>query len=145
MKLLITAVAIFASSTLAAKYAAGTICHSNIECERNCLDKQYTIVNEDGGYVFACDSNIADPVQWYNLDCRSFGSHQVEEGVLEAACKKAGGEFCTYTCVLSGKRSVDQDNRAKWARACGKESSGAPTQTELAVRADEEDARLSCS
>jgi hypothetical protein len=144
MKFLIPAIAIFASTAFAAKYAAGTICHSNIECEQNCLNKQYTIVNDDGGYVFVCDPGVADPMQWYNLGCITIGSNKFNKGATEAACKTVGGESCAYSCILSGKRSVDQENRGKWTIGCGKNSDGIPTQAELIVRSSEKAARIYC-
>jgi hypothetical protein len=144
MKFLLPAMAIFASTALAAKYEAGTICHTNIECENNCLDKQYTIVNEDGGYVFVCDPGVADPLQWYNAICKSGQNDRFEKGTTEAMCKTNGGQFCKYTCVLSGKRSVDGDNRDKWYDACGLDQSGIPTYLEIHVEKDEESAKGFC-
>jgi hypothetical protein len=144
MKFLISAMAIFASTALAAKYAAGTICHSNIECEKNCLDEQYTIVNDDGGYVFVCDSSVADPVQWYILRCASYGTRIVDPDVTKAACKKVDGESCATTCILSGKRSIDEENRKKWIGDCGEDAEGAPTLPELEVFYSEKDARTYC-
>jgi hypothetical protein len=144
MKFLISAVALFASSTLAAKYEAGTICHSNVECEKNCLDKQYTIVNEDGGYVFVCDPGLADPVQWYSMSCRSAETGTVDKAAMEAVCKKVDGEPCGYSCILSGKRSADEENRTKWTGSCGKDSAGFNMHPVIYVEKDERTAKILC-
>lgn len=123
MKSLITAVALLASSALAAKYAAGTNCHSNIECENNCLDRQYTIVNEDGGYIFACDPGVADSTQWYSAECWTTEeadrfSERSDEKATQAACEAVGGTFCTIHCVMSGKRVADEETRKSFRSAC---------------------------
>ena len=130
---LVTAAAIFASTTLAVKYAAGTNCHSNLECEANCIDKQYTVASENGGFIFACDSSVADPLDWYTLMCGS-GS----DAATTAACAKIGGVECSPSCVLTGKRSVDEDNRKKWAASCDR------GYAEIIVCKDEKEAREWC-
>lgn len=145
MKSLITTVALLASSTLAAQYAAGTNCHSNVECEKNCVDKQYTIVNEDGGYIFACDSGVADPTEWYNLRCEtSIDMVRVSLEATTAACEQAGGQVCSQVCVLSDKRSVDEDNRNKWTGSCGRDADGYQSSAKIFVMKDESDAKALC-
>jgi hypothetical protein len=140
---LIAAAALLASSTLAAKYEAGTICHSNVECEQNCIGKQYTIVNEDGGYVFVCDPGVANPTGWYSLSCTSGEGYYFEEATA-AACKEVGGQSCKYSCALSGKRSEDEDNRKKWSGSCGKDPTGHATYPKIYLLENEKSAKISC-
>ena len=141
---LIAAMALFASSTLAAKYEAGTICHSNVECEQNCIDKQYTIANVDGGYVFVCDPGVSNPTAWYTLSCTS--RNEILEGPTTTACEKIGGQMCEYECALSGKRSEDEDNRKKWSASCppSEESSEGLTYPVIGVEKDEKSAKRYC-
>lgn len=147
MKSLITAVALLASSALAANYAAGTICHSNVECNKNCLDAQFTVAEQDGGYVFVCDPSIGNPTQWYNLKCKEPGSVQNgDKTVVEAtadACDSIGGVICSvYYCVISGKRSSDGDLRKAFSDAC--QAADESTFSEVKAMADEEAAKQFC-
>jgi len=145
MKSLVAAAMIFASTALAAKYAAGTNCHSNIECEDNCVDRQFGIVTLDGGYIFACDPNVDDPTDWYTLECLSFrNDDDTTEAVTQAACEELDGQFCQRYCVLSGKRSLDEENRAKWDQTCGPDSQGEATHPMIQVKNGEEDAKKFC-
>lgn len=138
IKSLIAAVTLLASTAFAAgKYEAGTICHSNIECEKNCIDKQYTVAEQDGGFVFACDPSVADPTQWYKFYCGDFEGVKVE--LTEAACKKFEGQMCANQCVLSGKRGKDEVNREKWKKECGSYFSS------IDVAVGEEQAKWRCT
>jgi hypothetical protein len=145
MRFLITAAAIFASSALAAKYAAGDICHSNVECEENCIDKQYTVAEQNGGFVFVCDPGVGDPMQWYRLTCTSYDNSidarypVVNVDETRAACKTVGGTDCENSCLLSGKRSNDEELRSEWTKACGDISEAV-----VIVQADEEAAKEYC-
>jgi hypothetical protein len=148
MKSLIAAAAIFASTALAAKYAAGTNCHSNVECNKNCINGQFAIVNLEGGYIFACDPDVPDPTDWYHLTCQPAPDNDVGGGsaqaATEAACDQLGGQFCRRDCILSGKRSADQDNRAKWRQTCGDDLEGYPTWPEIQFQDGEKGAKISC-
>jgi len=123
MRFIIAGFAIFASSTLAAKYAAGDICHSNTECEKNCVDKQYTVAEQDGGFVFVCDPSVANPVQWYAMACTEIGSgrgpqpYKFNAEKTETACKSIGGQACG-SCVVSAERGEDENLRGKWLDNC---------------------------
>jgi hypothetical protein len=144
MKSLVPTLAIFASSALAAKYAAGDLCHSNVECNKNCLDAQFTVAEQDGGYVFVCDPKVADATQWYGMRCiytdfsRAFPIQTIDKDVTASACKTVGGQVCGPSCVLSGKRSVDGETRSKWKQACGNDSA------DIDVRPDEQAAKVLC-
>jgi hypothetical protein len=145
----IAAFAIFASSALAVKYAAGDICHSNVECEANCLDKQYTVADQDGGFVFVCDPSIADPKQWYNMACLErdilqHGGMIWHEELTKTACKSIGGQACSY-CVVSAKRSEDEDLRNKWTKACNVGQKRSDKVPQIKVMADEESAKKYCN
>jgi hypothetical protein len=78
-------------------------------------------------------------VQWYNLDCKNQGADRTDADATEAVCKTLGGKFCNYNCVLSDKRSVDDDNRAKWSGSCG-----GNLRTEFYQVKDEETATVFC-
>jgi hypothetical protein len=149
MRPVIAAAAIFASSTLAATYAAGDICYSNIECEKNCLNKQYTIADEDGGFVFVCDPGVADPVQWYRLGCLEHDSNALDlykwdRAATKASCTALGGRDCG-ACVTSSKRSLDEEVRKDWAKRCTANGKGAEMRIpEIKLMADEKAATNYC-
>ena len=68
MNLIIT-IALLSGLALADKYAAGAACHSSVECINNCLNSQWTLANQDGGYAFVCDPNLADGTQYFTATC----------------------------------------------------------------------------
>jgi hypothetical protein len=147
MKFLVATVAIFASSTLAAKYAAGDPCHTNVECEENCLDKRYTVAEQDGGFVFVCDPSAADPMQWYIAECTGlnvggglFPDYRLDQETTEANCKAtSGGQTCNRRCLLKGKRTDDEDTRSAWAAGCGQGK-----KVVITVKPDEQAAKAYC-
>lgn len=140
-----TAVAILTSTGFAAKFKAGTLCHSNRECEANCVNGQFTFALQDGGSVFVCDPAVNDPTQWYTMAC----AHSEQDGVFQqivtdnditsSACTDVGGQICNYSCVVGGKRSADEDLRAKWREGCGKKNN-----PEIFVESTEESAKVYC-
>jgi hypothetical protein len=146
----LTATAIFASSALAAKYPAGTNCHSNVECNNNCVNSEFTIINLDGGYIFACDANSPNPTQWYSLGCktrydpRGESDGDTDEEVTDAACEAVGGLNCYSRCVMSSKRSADEDLRKEWQDNCGKDKNGYQTEPYIYVERSEATAKIGC-
>jgi hypothetical protein len=144
-KSLITALALLASTAFAAKYEAGTICHSNVECNNNCINGQWTVAETDGGYVFVCDPSVANPVQWYALTCKYEREAYPAESGTKKACDEVGGEVCGGTCITSGKRSEDGDLRSKWFDACPRVEDGKLIEPVTRVLAGEEQAKKWCS
>jgi hypothetical protein len=133
---------VFTSTALAAKFEAGALCHSNRECEANCVDGQFTFAQQDGGSVFVCDSGVANPVQWYGLVCELREEDYPAATATKDACKKLRGQDCGGVCILSGKRGDDADNRAKWMKECARSEDGKP---ELQVLNGEQQAKEYCS
>ncbi|CZT18039.1 uncharacterized protein RCC_03877 [Ramularia collo-cygni] len=133
-------IALFASSALAAKYAPGTACHSNVECNMKCLDAKWVILHEDGADILACDLNTPDPTQYYLTACRRHYGRKLPEGVspdqaidgpimvdgemTSKACAAVGGRTCNKSCSISHKRSAENESRAAWEKAC--RAAGAP-------------------
>ncbi|CAI7592886.1 unnamed protein product [Penicillium pancosmium] len=117
MKLL-ASISLFAVAALAVTYPAGTNCHTNTECNNNCLDGSWTIMNVDGDYQLVCDPTKGDPTQYYRAQCyvRNIGSYRGED--LDAALTRSG-EASKATCDKSGG----------WEKACGAQKSGTSIQT----------------
>ncbi|CAI7642642.1 unnamed protein product [Penicillium manginii] len=124
MKLL-SSISLFAVASLAAKYPAGTNCHSNLECNDNCLDGKWTITNVQGDYQLVCDPTKDDPTQYYAAFCygkaktdrdgeTTFAEGYNTEGT-KAECSKVGGAYW--------KRSTQGDVSNSWAKACEAEKS----------------------
>jgi hypothetical protein len=86
----------------------------------------------------------ADPVQWYSLSCASEDDGALDKPAMDAVCEKLGGEPCEQTCTLSGKKSADEENRAKWMSSCGLSSIGDDQIAEIFVQKDEESAKTLC-
>jgi hypothetical protein len=133
MKLL-ASISLFAVASLAAKYPAGTNCHSNLECNDNCLDGKWTITNVQGDYQLVCDPTKDDPTQYYVVYCHDKRTKdedgkpiKVEPGFntegTKVACGKVGGVYCDSECYLSGKRSTQGDISSSWVNACKTEDS----------------------
>ncbi|KAM0698665.1 hypothetical protein Q7P36_002132 [Cladosporium allicinum] len=126
MRPVIAAAAIFASSTLAATYAAGDICYSNIECEKNCLNKQYTIADQ------TVDSSLS-----------ATRASRIR-AATKASCTALGGRDCG-AYVTSSKRSLDEEVRKDWAKRCTANGKGAEMRIpEIKLMADEKAATNYC-
>ncbi|KAJ5741985.1 hypothetical protein N7533_011394 [Penicillium manginii] len=111
MKLL-ASISFFVVASLAAKYPAGTNCHSNLECNDNCLDGKWTITNVQGDYQLVCDPTKDDPTQYYAAYCeRKRTTHSSGEITTEKG-------FNT-----EGKRSTQGDISQSWVNACNAEDS----------------------
>lgn len=127
IKFLGTILPLFAASALAANYAPGTNCHSNKECSKNCLDGQWTIVSDDGGYILACDPVKKDVKQYYSAACMTsatggaspyFSNTVKSDDGTAKACSDAGGKNCKYACYLTGPKSGEDDARSTWEQSC---------------------------
>jgi hypothetical protein len=134
---------VFTSTALAAKFEAGALCHSNRECEANCVDGQFTFAQQDGGSVFVCDSGVTDPVQWYQLACVYEERFPSKSGTKEA-CDVVGGKICGSVCIASGKRSEDEEVHIKWANACPVVEDGKSVEPEFYVLNGEAEANKYC-
>jgi len=96
---------------------------------------------------------VDDSELWYTLVCLDvwiqegvpLDPQERDEELTEAACKEFDGELCNANCILSGKSSVDGENRAKWKKGCGKDKNGQETDTKLYVNHDEASAKQFCS
>jgi hypothetical protein len=144
-KSLITALALLASTAFAAKYESGTICHSNVECNDNCINGQWTVAEKDGGYVFVCDPGVTNPVQWYAQACVYERERFPAESSTKKACDEVGGEICGSACMASGKRSEDGDLRGKWYNACPNLEDGKFIEPVIEVLGGEQEAKKYCS
>jgi hypothetical protein len=122
MKSFITFVLLFGSA-LAAKYPAGATCRTNTECDGNCINKQWTIANRDGAYVFACDPNVADSTVYFAGECRSSTTLSVlptryNTQKTASTCEKFGGQLCAAGCVITTTKSAVGDTSSSWTKAC---------------------------
>ena len=122
MKLII-AIAFLTRLAFAQKYAAGDACHTNIECNNNCVNSQWTVANQDGEYALVCDPALIDTPQYYTTGCYSqsisglFAS-SYDPDDTRTACNKLAGQMCRLRCVLTGKKSTTDQVRNSWADAC---------------------------
>jgi hypothetical protein len=119
MKLLGSIIPLFAVATLAQKYTAGTNCHTNTECDANCLDGRWTIMQNDGDYSLVCDPSAENPTQYYAANCvlRS-RPYQHEDTQQTKTCDAVGGTICNRACLFSGERSGEQELEKKYSDAC---------------------------
>ena len=121
MKLLASVVSLFAVASLADKYPPGTNCHTNRECNNQCLDGTWTIMQVQGDYQLVCDPTAANPTQYYGAACVTDNRYDPEGG--KRACDKTGGSFCDNKCYFSGKRTAQDDLSGSWIKACEAEAS----------------------
>lgn len=128
MKLITTTtIALFSTLALADKYAAGTACHSSVECNTNCLNSQWTLSNPTiGGYAFVCDPDLADGTLYYKATCDliSLTIQVNDREKTTSACTSLGGTSCQFGCVVSGSSRTPDVTAASWKQACA----GAGTQ-----------------
>lgn len=79
-----------------------------------------------GDYQLVCDPNASDPMQYYEASCVVELSGDNSPGRLtiysnkatKAACEAQKGVFCSFSCLFSGKRSVEEDISTKWTDNC---------------------------
>ena len=138
MKRLI-AVILLSVSVLAAKYPAGAVCRTNVECDANCINKQWTVADRDDSYVLVCDPNVADPAEYFVGQCRSrpegfpiLTPRSYDAGKTASACAKLGGQSCPKGRVISTTKSAYTDNYSSWQKACldlGAQGSGFTEET----------------
>lgn len=116
-----TAILVLTSSILvSAKYAPGTKCRSNTECNQNCFEGTWVNVPDDtnpGRDVFACDPEAVDPVEYYTGYC-SGGLLDDSTSYRATACGKIGGTNCRNRCVLVGTWSTRDDTERTWEVEC---------------------------
>jgi hypothetical protein len=122
MKLLGSVVALFAVASLAAKLPAGTNCHTNKECNNQCMGGSWTIMQVDGDYQLVCDPNGQDTTQYYAATCLALSDKIADFGPDEVttkpACEKLGKQYCGDYCFFTGKRSGEEEVAASWKKAC---------------------------
>lgn len=113
-----SAILLVAASTVAAKYEAGQICHTNTECNDNCAAQTWTIANQDGGPVFVCDEQTTASTATYALKCLD------EQGQFDARMTSDACESLTQAdsypggCAYTTSRSEDESLRTRWKQEC---------------------------
>jgi hypothetical protein len=131
MKLSGVIIPLFAATSLtAAKYPAGTICHTNVECNQHCINSKWTVTRMQDDYNLVCDPNTKDPAEYFAARCQerdplnhgySTGSTpgSEREDSTKLACEAIDGKLCGgYSCRFDSKRSTEDDWRSKWEKAC---------------------------
>lgn len=128
MELLLAATALFASH-VAALYAAGQICHSNLECNAKCIGGKWTLRRRDNDIVLECDRLAIDATQFYYAICqtisadkRGYVANEYGGPATAKACNSVGTLSCEAGCVISGKKSVEASTRTGWERMCRSET-----------------------
>ena len=122
MKLII-AIALLCKLALA-KYSPGSACNTNIECNENCIDSQWTLSEQSGTYAFVCDPSVADPAQYFKADCQKAAPiigallFEYDAETTRVACDKVGGRNCRRGCVITGSTSTADQARDSWGSAC---------------------------
>ncbi|CAI7664262.1 unnamed protein product [Penicillium manginii] len=90
MKFFGAIISLFAAATMAEQYAAGTNCHTNTECNANCMDGTWTIQQVGGDY------NL-----YYTANCvPQNGRYQPSDPKQIKACETVGGTISSRTCLV---------------------------------------------
>lgn len=140
MKLIIT-IAFLTRLAFAQKYAAGDACHTNIECNNNCVNSQWTVANQDGEYAFVCDPDLADGTLWWVGSCDKtiLAAQVIDREKTASVCNDFCGALCRFGCAFSGSSRTPSDTIAAWEQGCA----DAGTQlNSITSGASEEDARM---
>lgn len=123
MKTLIATIAVL-NLVESAKYAPGTVCNTNLECNANCIDAEWNvkITLSDGGWALACTRKI-DAAQYHIGTCEvaddiSFDTNFDGTKTNTACGTVAGSSSCKDGCLLSGKKSTSGDIERQWKKAC---------------------------
>jgi hypothetical protein len=134
MKLL-TLIFLFTVTSLAAKYPAGTNCHTNTECNDNCQDGTWTIMNVQGDYQLVCDPAKDDLTQYYSAYCHKPRSQRFDDiRGTKVVCNKVGGIYYDRHCFFTGKRSAQGDTSSTWTDACRAQELAARFNTHVTAR-----------
>jgi hypothetical protein len=100
MKLTIALISMLAASTSADVLGRDFFCGDNKNCEQNCVDGRYHIVDKDKTSVyFGC--SLGKPTLYANPDC-SFGIvEKLETQKARRACDIVRGRLCARTYPLN--------------------------------------------
>lgn len=107
-------------------YPEGTACHTNLECNMNCPNSEWTITARDNKSFFVCNTAITDPTQYYRGQCvRVQGTANTPLKLPDylataRACNYFGGVSCDRACIFDGTESAEKETRKTWAAACKK-------------------------
>lgn len=112
----LTALLVLAASVSADKYQPGQACHTNGECNKNCLDSSWTVILVDGAPALVCDPDKDDTTEYFIINCEK----DLDKGrtATTAVCNKVKGQLCAEGCVVSGLHSRQAELRNQIQKAC---------------------------